>query len=100
MYDHDPEVPAGFQEADFLQAQYEEEGRRIAALTRQGVCTHGWLLGPGNGGYTAADIARMRAAGKFPDRPTDDRVTDQASIPTGSILCTDCGALIDDPFAR
>ena len=39
-YYHDPEVPAGYQDADIEQAELEAEGERIAALKRSGVCVH------------------------------------------------------------
>lgn len=37
---YDEELPAGFQDADIEQAEFEAEGNRIAALRRRGVCTH------------------------------------------------------------
>jgi len=46
-YDYDPE--AIYQEADILQAEYEAEARRYAALEAQGICTHGSWLGRGDG---------------------------------------------------
>lgn len=99
IYEHDPDVPAGFQEADILQAQYEAEGRRLAELHRRGVCTHGWMLGRGNIDRSRDDIdAEHRRAGRFPDRPLDPRVTCQSAIPQGQCVCLDCGELIPDPL--
>jgi hypothetical protein len=44
-FGYDPEVPAGFQEADLLQADYEAQSREHAALRRRaeakGICLHG-----------------------------------------------------------
>jgi hypothetical protein len=97
VYDYDPEVPAGYQDADIEQAEFEAAGRRLAALRRRGICTHGWRLGrrvPAC--YTAADIEQMRRQGNFPERPTDPRVSDQASIPEGLDLCTHCGELVGE----
>lgn len=97
MYYHDPEVPAGYQEADLLQAQYEEESRQYWRDIRAGICHHSSQLGrkvPAF--YDADDIAAMRRHGHFPDRPTDPRVGDQSTIPEGLSLCTDCGELVPD----
>lgn len=94
MLFHDPEVPAGYQDADIEQAAFEAEGRRLAALRARGVCSHGHRMGGGIAVYSAEDIARSRARGKFPDRPTADGVTGQASIPAGQDLCLDCGSLV------
>ena len=44
-FGYDPELPAGFQDADIEQAEFEAEGRRLAALKRRGVCTHGSAVG-------------------------------------------------------
>jgi hypothetical protein len=95
--DHDPELPAGFQDADLEQAAYEAQGRATAALHRRGICTHGWMLGPGNVNRSRDDIDRDRAHGRFPDRVTDPAITCQDDIPHGRVLCLDCGSLIDDP---
>lgn len=94
--DYDPEVPAGYQEADLLQAHYEEEGRRIAALNRRGVCNHGWMLGRGNVNRSRGDIENDRQRGKFPLRLTDPSIRCQNDIPVGKVLCLDCGVLVDD----
>lgn len=94
---YDPEVPAGYQDADIEQSAFEAEGRRIAALHRKGICTHGCRLGrrvPAC--YSAEHILALRRGGKFPNRPTDPRVSDQASIPDGLDLCTDCGELVGE----
>ena len=39
-FGYDPEVPAGFQDADFEMAELEATGNRMAALRRKGVCVH------------------------------------------------------------
>jgi hypothetical protein len=38
----DPELPNGFQDADFEMRDLAEAGRRSAALRRAGRCDHGW----------------------------------------------------------
>jgi hypothetical protein len=100
-FSYDPEVPAGCQDADLLQAQYEAESARAAADRKRGICHHSWQLGRGDGScnYSAEEIAADRAKGSFPDRPTDAAVTDQASIPEGLCLCLDCGQLVEDALA-
>lgn len=47
---YDPEVPAGFQDADFEQREMEAEGNRLARLERAGICTHGSVVGIGADG--------------------------------------------------
>ena len=88
-------------EADMLQAQYERESRAYARDMANGICHHSPTLGrkvPAF--YDADDIHAMRQGGAFPERPTDPSVTDQASIPAGMCLCTDCGQLVADRFAE
>jgi len=41
MY-RDPELPNGFQDADFEQAELERAGARSSALRKRGICDHGW----------------------------------------------------------
>ena len=99
MY-YDEEIPAGYQEADLLQAEYERESNQIWAERKRGICHHGWQLGPKIPAYyTAEMIATERLKGDFPSRATDPSITDQASIPNGQCLCLDCGQLIKDIFA-
>lgn len=45
MSHHDPELPAGCQDADIEQAEFGALGRRVTALRRKGICTHGWVQG-------------------------------------------------------
>lgn len=98
---YDPEVPAGFQEADILQAQYEAESRQYMRDIANGICHHSSQLGHKDPAfYDADDISAMRAKGYFPDRPTDPHVTDQSTIPVGHCLCVDCGEVVEDPFPR
>jgi len=88
-------------DADMLQAQHEAESRAYVRDMANGICHHSCRLGrkvPAF--YDADDIHAMRQGGAFPERPTDERVGDQASIPEGLFLCTDCGALCPDPFAE
>lgn len=93
---YDPEVPAGYQDADLLQAQYEEESREAARLHRQGICTHGWMQGVASDGTWPSEAAldALRAKGKFPGRGTD-----YAKPATGMVLCLECGSHIVDPLA-
>lgn len=97
----DEEVPAGYQDADLEQAAFEEEGRRLAALHKRGICTHGWQLG-GSAvvNRTRAEIEEDRQRGQFPDRPTDASLSCQNDISKGKCLCLDCGIIVDDPLAR
>lgn len=43
---YDPELPAGFQDADFEMRSLQAQARRDAALRKKGICTHGWVQGP------------------------------------------------------
>lgn len=98
-FGYDPEVPAGFQEGDFEQAELEAESARVSALNRRGICTHSWQLGGGINFYDGEAIAQDRLKGKFPERPTDPSITTQMDIPAGKCLCLDCGQLVVDPLA-
>jgi hypothetical protein len=69
MY-HDPELPGGFQDAEFEMAALTAAGDRAAALADQGICTHGWLFAPPFGeakcnecGKAFGDAAHARAEG-------------------------------------
>lgn len=44
-YGYDPELPAGFQDADFEMREMEEIGDAIAAARKAGRCTHGSAVG-------------------------------------------------------
>jgi len=93
---YDPEVPAGYQEADLLQAQYEAESAAFVRRREQGVCTHGWMQGmPENGPWPSRDsIETDRLRGHFPNRPTN-----YAQPEPGYCLCLDCGEHVPDPLA-
>lgn len=91
MYGYDEE--AVYQDADILQAQYEEESAAAAAAKRRGECQHGWQLGHGHI-YNAEQIEEMRQRGDFPDRKTE-----ATEWPEGRCLCLDCGVIGDDPLA-
>jgi len=41
----DPELPAGFSDADMEQAELEETGRTLARIRKAGKCAHGWRRG-------------------------------------------------------
>jgi hypothetical protein len=91
---YDEELPAGFQDADIEQAEFEAESARIAALERQGHCQHGHRLGrkvPSF--YSAADIAAM-----LKDEPLLSEAPfagEQSDIPEGQDLCLGCGELVE-----
>jgi len=42
---YDPELPAGYQDADFEMRELEEMGNRAARLRAKGICTHGHVQG-------------------------------------------------------
>ena len=42
---YDPELPAGFQDADFEMRDLEAAAARDTALKARGICTHGWVQG-------------------------------------------------------
>jgi hypothetical protein len=95
---YDEELPAGYQDADIEMAEMEAEGRRIAALHRRGVCTHGAGLGHKSPSiYDAAAIAGMLERGRFGNR--GGFAGEQSDIGEGRVLCTDCGIVQDDRFA-
>ncbi len=97
---YDEELPAGYQDADFEQREYEAQAAVSASLRRQGICTHGWGLSRSEThNRSRAEIDEDRQRGDFPDRPTDERIGCQADIPVGMSLCLDCGELVPDPFA-
>jgi hypothetical protein len=62
MFGYDPELPDGFQDADFEMQNLIERGNLIAELKRKGICTH--------------------QARKIEGTPTAD----------ADAMCTDCGA--------
>jgi hypothetical protein len=66
---YDPE--AVYQDADILQAQYEAEGNRLAALQRKGICTHGHVIGK--------------------SRPNQEYYYEQLFMAVGEVTCTGCG---------
>lgn len=45
MFDYDPELPAGFQDADFEMRELEELGNRAHWLRTHGKCPHGSWVG-------------------------------------------------------
>ena len=95
MFGYDPEVPAGFQDADILQAQYERESAEARRDRERGICNHSWGQGwrepdCGHPPLTEAEVAESRKRGDFPDRPTE-------RLPRkGEVLCLDCGVIRPD----
>ena len=85
-------------DADLEMAEFEAEGRRISALHKRGICTHGSGLGYKSPAfYSAEDVAEMLAKGRFGNR--GGFRGDQTAIGEGWMLCTDCGTLVEDEFA-
>jgi len=73
-FSYDEELPAGFQEADLLMAQYEQEAREMSALRRKGQCLHQSSLG-----YVSPAV--------YPE---------QEKMKPGQVLCREgCGKLFD-----
>lgn len=92
---YDEELPAGFQDADIEQAEFEAEGRRLSALHARGICTHGSRLGRKTPSfYDARQVANMIHNGRFGNRGGFQG--EQADIPEGSDLCTDCGTFVPE----
>ncbi len=68
MY-RDPELPAGFQNADFEMRELEEMGNREAKAKQQGKCAHGWRQGkPGMAAPKDDDIQTCLDCGKVATR--------------------------------
>jgi hypothetical protein len=78
---YDPELPRGFQDADFDLRDLEARAREVQAARRRGICDHGWNQGP----YQGAGVH------PFWQGPAD--------APVGSFFCFHCKAvLVSDPF--
>lgn len=94
MFDYDPEVPAGYQDADLEQCELEAQSNAARLLRKRGVCSHGWQQGmPASGQWPERDrIAQDRSRGHFPDRPTNYDVPAD-----GYALCLDCGQHVPSP---
>ena len=84
---YDPELPNGFQDADFEMRDLEAAGRRAAALHRKGICTHGWRQGRIG--------ANNPALAQAPEKPRQD-----ATIPAGCDLCLHCGQSVPEIVCR
>lgn len=78
MFDHDPEVPAGYQDADIEMAELENAARYHAAERAAGRCTHTWCQG-------LASDGTWKGEGPAPA--------------PGEVLCFHCGQHVPDPFA-
>ena len=77
-FDYDPEVPAGYQEADIEMAELEEAARYHAAMRKAGKCTHTWVQG-------LATSGEWHGEGPAPE--------------PGHVLCLHCHKIVPDPFA-
>ena len=67
---YDPELPDGYQDADFDMRELQAKADHNAALRQQGICGHGWQQGYPNGEGTTPGMAR----------------------------CLDCGDIVSDRF--
>ena len=70
---HDNELPRGFQDSDFEQAELESIGNIESQLKKQGICTHGWTQGHSNGSVTCLEC-------KFTFKSQHDLNIDRNSI--------------------
>ena len=62
----DPEIPAGFSDADLEQAALEDAGRAEARIRKAGKCSHGWRRGrPGSEAPGPKDLATCLYCGKI-----------------------------------
>lgn len=52
----DPELPRGFQDADFEMMELQDAAKRERRLKKFGICTHGW--------YSANSVAKCNECGK------------------------------------
>lgn len=77
MFDFDPELPGGFQEADLEMAELEEAARYHSAERKAGRCTHQWVQGLASDGTWKGD------------GPTPAK---------GEVLCLHCNQIVPDPW--
>ena len=56
---YDPELPGGFQDADFETRELVEAGNHAARLRRKGVCLHNWLHAPFGGPCKCNDCGKV-----------------------------------------
>ena len=60
MY-RDPELPAGFQDADFEMRDLQSVASRVSKLRKRGICVHGWTQGQPNGSVKCLDCGALFA---------------------------------------
>lgn len=78
---YDPEVPAGYQDADLEMLEWEDDARWHARLRTMGFCLHGSWLGIGDGKGPLKDGAY------YPD---------QIGMEGRQVKCTEkCGVIFD-----
>ena len=77
MFGYDPEVPAGFQDADIEQYEMEQIGNRIAALNRAGKCTHESRIGLSATGEIFYPVQELLQPGQVACRGCDRIATDE-----------------------
>ncbi len=77
-FGYDPEVPAGFQEADFEMAELEARARENAARRARGDCPHTWIQG--GSGYKR----------EHPEKAASIGLQDDESV------CFHCGDVVTD----
>ena len=59
MFGHDPELPAGYQDADLEMAGLQNLARRESQLKKQGICAHGWCQGHPDGTVTCNECKEV-----------------------------------------
>jgi len=70
----DPELPNGFQDADFEMRDLEEKARRSAEARKRGKCDHGWRQGqPGTFPGSPLQMEKCLHCGKVATRLELDR---------------------------
>ena len=75
----DPELPAGFQDADFEYNGILATAKREQVLARKKICSHGWLQGPPGPPGKPTNVVTCHYCGKvFAD--FDEAYTERAEL--------------------
>lgn len=56
---YDPELPNGFQDADFEMRELTAQANREARLRKRGICTHSWMHAPDVGPATCHHCGKV-----------------------------------------